>query len=270
MKRAAFNELVEKNEEHKRRLVTHLPKFINTHEHEWTFDADSAFTDKRTGLVRAYLLNGILYYGDTMRMVDLSVLDTPPLSRDVWLLVMRRLSNNDVLTMEDVCTLTERVADQIWNERGRAITEMYGPVFDQILAKQEMTYSDFFHSLMDTTWRAEWLPFETMFRLPPGCAEMPCDVIDEPEMFLKTTGERVVIRELYGVLWDKVNRVHAGYALPQKSRNVTFYWGHMNAKAAVSIKSNRGNALIGALMRGNFESPISSWRMYKKTMEELK
>ena len=266
MKRAAFNELVEKNEEHKRRLVTHLPKFIDAHEHEWKFDADNAFTDKRTGLVRAYLLNGILYYGDTWKMVDLSILDTPPLPRDVWLLVMRRLSICNVLTMAHVCRLTQRVAEQIWNERGRAIAEMYGPVFDAILAQQKMTYSDFFHSLLHFAWRKEWLPFETMFQLPAGCAEMPRDDVPfhDPEIFIAP------IKETYGLLWDKVNKVHAGFALPRRSRNVTFFWGRMYCKDSVNLKLHRVNPLIGLLLSGKFESPISHWNVYKKTMEELK
>lgn len=179
MKRAVFEELTKKNNIHKRLCFSYFEKFKDAHAHEWSYEKDiDAFVDKETDDVMAFRKDGLLYYscpyGDCDELecrhterVDVACLDTPELTKDVWSIILPFVSSMELLDVQWVCVLFAKLTSVIFKRRGQFFLQNYGTVFKQILHKQRMSFYDFFDMCESGCWREDWLPFETLFRLPP-------------------------------------------------------------------------------------------------------
>lgn len=148
-------------------------KFKNKHEGEWEYNKKlDAFIDEYDEVV-AYRYDGILYYVQFDNKqhvpVNLNDIDTPSIPKDVWYLILSRMSYiPHIIPFLDCCVASAKSASLVIRERGDKLLETYGPIFKQLLNMREMSYLDFFEWCDNGGITEEWLPFDVLFRLPIG------------------------------------------------------------------------------------------------------
>lgn len=87
MKRVDFEKYLETNSSLKKQCVLYFDRFKEAHV-EWTFDKrDNSFSEGN--LVHAYVLDGIIY-DEEHKAIDLTNLDIPRISHDVWYVALLR------------------------------------------------------------------------------------------------------------------------------------------------------------------------------------
>lgn len=254
-----FKSLVDQDRSLKRLCVDYLEKFKQEHEHEWDYnEKEKVFTDKNNRyVVRAYILNGILY--DNQRQpVLLKALDMPKnICIDVWYLIMRYLNGQYIMNMEYLCKNMYKAAQRIWTERGRSLSKQFGPVFDAILGKH--TYAQFYHLCFKKTWSHEWLPFEVLFRLPPGTAKE----------YLGRKGRCFALgsyKTTFGVI-VATDGDHVGFVQRLRQETVVFFWGKTRAKREVKMGSwtfevdMSADRVLNGLVK--IKSVVDHWSQYK-------
>lgn len=257
MKRSAYDKLIQTNQLLKRQCTEYLEKYKNTH-YDWEFK-DNAFIEENE-TVHAYLLDGILY-DNRGKPVPLINLDIPYIPKDVWYVIMTHLDGKTIYDMEYLCVRMAKCAARIWKERGLKILDTYGPVFSSILKDYEWNFRDFFHACVDGVWWDGWLPFETLFSLPPGHAMK----------YIGNCGPQIAVpahsvKMTYGVIETAAIGEYVGFLKKKNQHSVVFYWGVSSAKAGINIKSgNRVNQTMGDILKnGKIKSPIRHWSQYKE------
>lgn len=226
MKRGSHDLLVEEETNRKRLYLENAQRFIEEYKGELKFEPKNQIFVDKNDLIQAYVLNGVLY-NHNQQPFDLKVLDMPKnICIDVWYVIMKYLDGGTILRMENLCRNMRKAALRIWNEKGKRITELYGPIFNTILTRRKMDYPKFFRLCGTNRWSDTWLPFATLFVLPAGRALEyvgkggPCSIFKK-------------YKQTYGVILT--NNGHAGFVKQVRVNTIKFYWGTWKHQGVTDI-----------------------------------
>ena len=252
MKRAEFDNFIKNKKNLKRQCVRYFEKLKNTKD-SWKFEPEiNAFTEN--GLIQAYKYDGIIYDSEH-KPYDLITLDIPFISKDVWYLIMSHLTNHKVYEMEKICVRMAKAAAIIWKNRGRDISLEYGPVFNTILRRRHMNYQDFFHLCAKGIFCDQWIPFDVLFRIPPGHA---VEYIGKGGICYALSK----YKQTYGVIRTSDNQ-YTGYVKRQRKNTLNFYWGTFFGKLIQDVHQPKFVSIMRhIIMSQKIESPVKEWDIF--------
>ena len=131
MKRKEFQTFIENKNNLKKLCSEHFEKFKDKHKGEWEYNKKlDAFIDEYDEVV-AYRYDGILYYVEFNNKkhvpVNLKDIDTPSIPKDVWYLILSRISYiPHIIPFLDCCVASAKSASLVIRERGDKLLDTYG------------------------------------------------------------------------------------------------------------------------------------------------